>query len=244
MNNQKELLNFDTFLEAERITGRSYIEFNVEEQMFALALHAKHSEAKREMLKINNDTHFSMKWVEFKHLMRVNGYKLGLSYKFDNEGNKNEAALFYNNEGIVIWSTSYFDSLNEAKLYAQIGFEGEIKYVTKTNKFWEKTYQELVMTPELLSARESLGGFSHDAFMNIGKGIHISLDCREGMFYRLNEVKKHFTFYKEWTSSPFLWLLDFSETKNDNYDLKKINREKILKCTPEALKIMQVVLNP
>ncbi|WP_342532740.1 hypothetical protein MHB40_14845 [Lysinibacillus sp. FSL K6-0057] len=243
MNKINNILTFDTFLESERIIGKSYNEFDADEQLLSLAFHAKHNETKREILKDNNDTYFSMEWNEFKSLMKWNGFNVGLSYKFGNEGNENEAILFYNNDGIVIWSTSYFESLNEAKLYAQIKFEGEINYVTKTNKFWKKTYQELVMTPELLKAKESLNGFSHDAFMNIGKGIHISLDCREGMFYRLDKIKKQFTFYKEWNSSPFLWLLDFAETKNDTYDRKEINREKILKCTPDAQKIMLVELS-
>lgn len=243
MNKLNEILNIDTYSEAERITGKSHTDFNDNEQMFALALHAQHSKTKRETLKANNDTHFSMKWNEFKSLMLQNGFKIGLSYEFDNEGIENEAILFYNNYGIVVWSTSYYDSLNEAKLYAQIGYEGEITFVNKTMEYWEKTYQELVMTPELEVALESLRGFSHDAFMSIEKGIHISLDCREGMFYKLNEVKRNFTFFKEWTSSPFLWFLDYTETRDSGYDYKKITKEKLLKCSPEALNIMKVALN-
>lgn len=243
MTKLNEVLNFDTFSEAERIVGKPHEEFNDDEQMFALALHAQHSENKRTMLQESNDTHFSMKWEEFKKLMLLNGFSIGMSYKFINKGIENEAILFYNSNGIVIWSTSYYENLNMAKLYAQIGYDDEINFVTKKLEFWDKTYQELVKTPKIEKALASLNDFSHDAFMNIKQGIHISLDCREGMFYKLSEVKKHFTFFKEWTSSPFLWFLDYTEENEQNYDYKAITKEKILKCSPEAQSIMQVTLN-
>ena len=242
MTKINDLLKFDAISEMERLAGKTHNDFNEEEKLTMLSMFTYGNKLKEKALKEINDTYFSMTWVEFKNLMKWNNFKIGYTYTFEYDKTDREAILYYNHEGIVIWATSYYESLNSAKLYAQISYDGIVEFETKVNSFWNTSYESLVMTEELQQAYKSLNSFSHDAFMYIKDGLHISLDCREGVLYKLNEVRKHFKFNKVWTKSPFLWFLDYSEEKG-NYDYVAITKKKILNSSPELQKIVNVYMN-
>ena len=59
----------------------------------------------------------------------------------------------------------------------------------------------------------------------------------DGFVLIINDTKA-FKFSTKWTKVPFLWFLNYMDTKDENYSYEKINKQKIAACTPEVRKII------
>jgi hypothetical protein len=67
------------------------------------------------------------------------------------------------------------------------------------------------------------------------EAIEFSKDVRKGLLHVLNRIESVTEFVNKWTENkPFLWLVDFTEDDEPNYDYKEINKNKINRCTEEV----------
>lgn len=216
----KEALEFDPLNSAEKVFGnKHWSEFSEDETSMSMGLCFLHNQNKDKLLKENNDTHFSMSWNEFIEIIIDNGFKSGYEYTFPYEDKKEKAALYYREDGLIIWVTSFWngESVNGGKLY------GELK-MNDTSKRWE--------IPSC-----SNGFYDYEN----GK-LHFDTDIREGLIWFIKEMSKYGEFVKQWEDARrFLWFVDFMEDKEPNYDYEGITREKINKCCEAAKTIMKNV---
>lgn len=60
--------------------------------------------------------------------------------------------------------------------------------------------------------------------IRIWSGNH---DCREALKFKINRLAENGTFVAKWKKQPFLWLLHYMDTKNEDYNYKVINEERI-----------------
>jgi len=79
---------------------------------------------------------------------------------------------------------------------------------------------------------------SWDKFVWIG-----SCDVRSGLGYTLEEHLKVGKFIWPWIEFPFIWFVDYSQTKGDNNDLREIGKKadiitkNVIETFPEQIKI-------
>ena len=62
--------------------------------------------------------------------------------------------------------------------------------------------------------------------IKIWSGSH---DCREAIKFNISQLAKNGKFLKRWKESPFLWLLNYMDTEDSDYDYKSINNERLSK---------------
>lgn len=77
-----------------------------------------------------------------------------------------------------------------------------------------------------------LSGCSHGPIHSeSGKGTTVtrtvSIDCRQALLHKLNQMRINGTILKKWKQRPFLWLLHYMDTKVDGYDYDAINEQRI-----------------
>jgi len=220
----KKMLNQDPILEVEKmLNGKSYKEFNDFENLFMLRETAKINANVNKYFATLGDTHFNMSWNEFKKLIENKGFKLTLSYDFKHgEKEVDEFIIYYHPlTGLVITATSYWNKkdINGGTLY------GEIQ---ANNKESCSIIWEWISSGGMIDEKKLIYETSHDV--------------REGLFSKLNELESAGKFLNRWTKKDrFLWLLDFTETKTEGYDYKKISKEKLLKCPEELQKIVGLI---
>jgi len=64
------------------------------------------------------------------------------------------------------------------------------------------------------------------SLINIWSGNH---DCREAIKFNINQLLENGKFLKKWKEQPFLWLLNYMDSKPKDYDHKKITEERLNK---------------
>lgn len=67
---------------------------------------------------------------------------------------------------------------------------------------------------------------------NVWCGSH---DCREAIKHHITMLSEQGEFLTKWVEQPFLWLLNWSDTKNEGYDYEAINKA-IIKQFPKEVK--------
>ena len=176
---------------------------------------------KVEHLKSIGDTHFGITWIDFIEIAKAYGFKSGYCQKFtgtgwSDKGVEEEEIIFFHEEKGFILHAESFDgrSVNSAKVY------GEVKIGDKLEK----------------NQWEALNGCSHGG--NGNGTMSFDVDVREGFRFHLDALSEAFEFSKSWSKVPFLWFLNYMDTKNKNYSYKKINKQKIDASTPEVRKII------
>jgi hypothetical protein len=214
----KSILTGDTIAETEKFLGKRWNEFSDEENSFMMFRAILDNDKKRDHLASIGDTFFNMEWQTFKDLLTRKGFIEGYSYHFLGGEYNEEYIVWYNlDKGWVISAESYGEkSVNGGKLYA------EIRANSKDD--WNDIFMWM-SSGGLLD--ESAGTFS------------TSHDVREGLFSKLDELGKHGQFLSAWTEkNKFLWFLDYSETRIENHDYKKISQSKIDKFPAELRKLI------
>lgn len=219
-NITENILTKDSLAESERILGKThYSEFNDFENGFAFSKLIYDNKKKTNHLKSIGDTHWGMKWNEFKDLIRKHGFVVGLEYDFKYESGTEEAIIYYHpTKGLIIFTTSYGqkDSINGGNLYGEIKANSEEDCQTVWR--WMST-----------------GGYIKDSDMV----YETSHDVREGLFAKLDTLETAGKFLNKWINKDrFLWFADYAETKIDGYDYKKITQSKIEKLPQECRDII------
>lgn len=219
----KNILSFDPIATAETLIGKRHDDWNIEtEGMAALEIAMLSNQAKKEHLKSIGDTHFGITWQDFIEIAKAYGFKCGFCQKFTGtgwsyEGIEEEEIIFFHEEkGLILHAESFGGkSVNSAKVYGEVKLnDGELERCQ-----WD-----------------ALDGCSH---CDNGNGtMCFEVDVREGFRFHLDAVSEAFELSTSWSKVPFLWFLNYMDTKNKNYSCEKINKQKIDVCTPEVRKII------
>lgn len=219
----KDMLNFDPIATAEALIGKRHEDWDLEtDGMAALGLAMLTNEAKKNHLESIGDTHYGTTWQDFIEIAKAYGFKCSFCKKFtgtgwSDKGVEEEEIIFFHEEKGLILHAESFDgkSVNSAKVYGEVKLTGD--------KFEENQW-------------EALRGCSHGG--NENGTLSFNVDVREGFRFHLDAISEAFEFSKVWTTVPFLWFLNYMDTKDKNYNYKKINKQKINACTPEVRKII------
>ena len=222
MDKIKEALEFDPLAHAEKVFGnKHWSEFSREESSAALGLAMLHNKRTSKLLKESHDTHFGMSWEEFEEIITSNGFKIGYEERFPYEDHEEKAIMFYREDGLLIWATSFghMRSVNGGKLI------GEIKLNDRTDR---------------RNIPSCSNGF-HDFDNN---KLNFSTDVREGLIWFINQMNQYGEFVPQWEEEDkFLWFLNFGakEKNSDNY--REISKKKMELFCDEAKKIVQKYLD-
>ena len=218
----KNILNFDPIATAETLLGKRHEDWDTKtDGMAALGLAMMTNQKKVEHLKSIGDTHFGITWIDFNEIAKAYGFKSGYCQKFTGTGwsdkgvEEEEIIFFHEEKGLILHAESYDGkSVNSANVY------GEVKIGNKLEK----------------NQWEALSGCSHGG--NGNGTMSFDVDVREGFRFHLDALSEAFEFSKSWSKVPFLWFLNYMDTKNENYSYEKINKQKIDASTPEVRKII------
>lgn len=218
----KNILNFDPIATAETLIGKRHENWDTEtDAMAALGLAIATNQAKANHLQSIGDTHFGITWIDFVEIAKAYGFKCGYCEKFTGTGwsdkgvEEEEIIFFHEEKGLILHAESYDGkSVNSAKVY------GEVKIGDKLEK----------------NQWEALNGCSHSGHKN--GTMSFDVDVREGFRFHLDALSEAFEFSKSWSTVPFLWFLNYMDTKDKNYSYKKINEQKIDACALEVRKII------
>ena len=219
----KGVLEFDPLAQAEKAFGnKHWSEFSEDEMMASMGLVFLHNDRKDKMLQKSHDTHFSMDWNEFEEIVTSNGFKIGYEEKFPYEDHYEKAVIFYREDGLLIWVTSFWNmkGVNGGKLY------GEIKLNDVSN-------------------RAKIPSCSNGFFDFENNKLHFDADIREGLVWFIDQMKQYGDFLPQWEeSNKFLWFLNFGdEEKNNSDNYKEISKRKMTKFCENAKKIVQKYLD-
>lgn len=218
----KNILNFDPVATAETLIGKQHEDWDLKtDAMAASVLAMATNQAKADHLKSIGDTHLGITWIEFIEIAKAYGFKSGYCQKFTGTGwsdkgvEEEEIIFFHEEKGLILHAESFNGkSVNSAKVY------GEVKI---GDKLEENQY-------------EALNGCSHSGNGNCTMSFNV--DVREGFRFHLNALSEAFEFSKSWSTLPFLWFLNYMDSKDENYDFKKITKLKINTSTSEVKKII------
>ena len=189
--------------------------------MAALGLAMATNQAKREHLESIGDTHFGITWQKFVEIVKAYGFKSGYCQKFTGTGwsdkgvEEEEIIFFHEEKGLILHAESYDGkSVNSAKVYGEVKIGEELE-----RNQWE-----------------ALNGCSHGG--NGNGTMSFDVDVRAGFRFHLDALSEAFEFSKSWTKVPFLWFLNYMDTKDKNYSYEEINKQKINASTPEVRRII------
>lgn len=217
----KNLLKQDSIQIAKDIL-KVHINESPEAMNLSLSIHLDIMKEKNQILKNNNDTFLSMNIDDYIHIVESLGFKKYLEIPIDDKDSslfdQNRHFIFFNPLGILLSFDTYFgNSINSGKIYFNL------KINCKDTEAISKLISLKVCASFLKENSES------DETIAI-----CTLDCREALKFSINELSKIGIFLNPWSKMPFLWLLDYSETRNidiindqlfDHY--KTINQKKI-----------------
>lgn len=230
MNLTKQLLNHDDISKVEKELGKHWSEFDNFENAYMLFSGIEHNKRKAEHLKSINDTYFSMSWEYFINLIKEYGFVEGLTYKFKHEYCKEiideQAVIYYHpSKGLVIWAETYGgNSVNSGTLYGMI----------KNIEDWKTLSKSLNQCSHGSSAY-----YNSEGQMMQKECIDFSKDIREGLIYTLNNIESVTEFMPVWKDmKPFLWFVDYMESKEPGYNYKEITKSKIKRCPKELQDII------
>ena len=218
----RNILNFDPVATAEALIGKRHEDWDIEtDGMATLGLAMATNQAKREHLESIGDTHFGITWQTFIEIAKAYGFKSGYCQKFtgigwSDNGVEEEIIFFHEEKGLILYAESYDgNSVNSAKVYGEVKInDGKLE-----RKQWD-----------------ALNGCSHSS--NGNDTMSFNVDVREGFRFHLDTLSKAFEFSKSWTKIPFLWFINYRDTKEKKYSYEEINKQKINASTPEVRKII------
>ncbi len=208
-------MEYDPIDVAEKLTGkRSGDSLNDLTTALGFMGHLDKNKALKELLSAQDDTSYSSSWEDFKRIAESEGFEQIL---VDINSEEDELIISWNN-GILLCAESYSKtSINTAKLYYFLEVEKDSqRKIPKT------------------TGGGSFCWFNYDEVTESGI-CELSKDIREGFRHHMNQVRDCGKTLELWPKQPFLWLLSYMDTKDKNYDYKKINIERIGRL-PEGVK--------
>lgn len=191
-----KLLKRDTLDEAEKIVGPGD-----NATTLGIVMLQQLTRAKEDVFSVLGDTYFSMSYDECEFVVLPSaGFK---KIYHETHGESNDSYdIWWHDAGLLLTSESYTGSrrgLNTIQVYYN----------------WVPTSLDTAYN------YTSSGGFDEMADGTRVWGGHY--DGREGLLTHLKQLREHGYFLANWFKQPFLWLLNYSESKEKDYDYKAIN---------------------
>lgn len=214
----KHLLEFDPIALAEQLEGRDSKEAND----LALILATEHSYIKNQMLDVLDDTKHGDDWTRYLRIVQDLGFMNVLQLPFQGQGlsNKPNSEMFNiwaHPDGMLLCCDTFCTTmLNSAHVYynwlpLQDDAEGNWQVLSSGHWYQHDLNQDLVWV-----------------------GDH---DAREALRYKITNLRNKGNFLSKWKKQPFMWLLHYIDSKQDGYDFKQINQERI-QLLPDWVKNM------
>lgn len=191
------VLNYDPLAEAERVRGTSYKD-DEDTMRLGLGLAMIHNANKESLLRKAADSYLNMPFADQLALFAELGFEEVYREAFTGSGGDETFVILWHNDGVLATCESYNGTRrNSAKVYY--------------NYRHPDGYPGFHLT--------SSGGMRGDVWV----GDH---DAREGIRHNLDAMRAEGSFVAPWIERPFLWLLNYSESKGE-YDYDAINEAKI-----------------
>lgn len=174
---------------------------------------------------------------KFDSLFIYHQRELGILLSFDSYNSRtsvNGGKMYYNwspNDcSIEAGVTSSGGCVHHGQGYHDIYFNKDLTphplpeaMLVREPLFGSTTYDEFCVLNEIWRKEKEAYIKEHELMM-IWSGNH---DCREALRFNISQLKKHGTFIPSWVQAPFLWLLHYRDTKDEEYDYKALNKERI-----------------
>jgi len=203
----KEILEYDPLGAAERLIGASYKE---SEATMALGFlgHINHNDRKNAALAKLDDTQFSNTLENYTRIIREEGFEkvlavpfVGKAYSGENPPAESFQVWFHPDGLLLDFDTYGTDRINSAKFYFNVRLK-------ESAARWH--------------LRCSGGCAKDDVGVLVG-----DFDAREALRFHIRQLRAAGQLLNPWIEQPFLWLLHYMDTKDQSYDYKTINAERI-----------------
>lgn len=214
----QQMLDLDPLGEAERLTGKSYKE-DPETMRLGFGLHILHAQGKAEELERRDDTSMRTPFAETLRIYTDLGFDVVHEHLFPGTySDRREAFLvLFRPDGVLAKVESYGESTSTSQVY--YNWEHPVDGVDR----WALTSSGHYHTP------------SYDAGRRIWIGNH---DVREGLRHKLARLEANGRFRTPWIERPFLWLLDFSQTKVKDYDHEAITADVVSRLPRDVQRVI------
>lgn len=194
----REMLSFDAFSQAEKLTGKSYKDDALTSEV-GMMLSFERSSQVHSALKSMGDTPFSCRFDEYLRIAKDEGFVEVLNVPFIGHDDRNEAMIImWHPMGILLKTDSYGEYRNTADVYFN----------------WQ--------------AHRSFGHYGISGTHSPDDGfLGEKLDVREGLRYKMRMIKRDGVMLNPWKVKPFMWLLTYMEDRAESRDYEAINAARI-----------------
>ena len=249
----QEIDNMDAISEWEKAMGKNHKTNNKLDDLSMLGFVGIFNKEKNVLLTAKKEIHSSMTFDEFIKLMQQQGFKIGYQkqIKFVDTATDTEAILYDEENGFLIYTTSYLKGLNNAMLYGEIGSAGYKYQLGDEDKYPEVKRMLDYYVRQKASYGGSVIGFIEKNIISTAvpdkascsyvdsKAIAFSFDMRKCAIAKLDKLKNNQMFgrpIKNWHGKDrLLWFTNSTEnTKNH----KLITDLKIRLSAPAVAKII------
>lgn len=215
------MLKMDPLAEAEKITGNSYKEDSATARL-GFGMHLRHRQQVREELTLRGDTHYGSSWADTLRIFADLGFEVVHEHQF--AGSYADRIETF----IVLWRED--GVLAKAETFGSTGRNtADVFYNWRPNDDVQSTWE--------YTSSGGLHGPSYDRGEKLWIGNH---DVREAMRHKLSRLESNGRFVTPWVERPFLWLLDYSQSKVKDYDYRVIT-EQVITTLPEHIR---TAINP
>ena len=217
--NLRDLLDFDPIGTVEDKLGVPIDAKTTDPKVIGtgMAVAFLHSELKRRNLKERNDTYMSMPLIDFMSIVIDEGFKCIYEEEFiddqwERQSRRERFAIYWHDDGILLNFESYDGQkhINSGKIHYN----------------WRPLILDVAHRLHLYSS----GGYHDYDNDPVWIGDH---DIREAMRFNINNFRTYGNFVVPWVETPFLWFLNYMETKPEGYNYDEINIRKLAKIDPE-----------
>lgn len=200
-------LNYDPVDQAEKLAENFGLRGN-DRNALILKMAIQSGADKRALLEGLGDTTLSNTVVRYKDVLAELGFEevLAIPFAAPQYGYNEHYYVYAHRDGLLLTFDTYGgENQNGGHLYYNWKIEDRNDKLGCT----------------------SSGCFARDAYDRgeyVWVGHH---DAREALKRNIRKLRENGQFLTQWIEQPFLWLLHYMDTKNDDYDYKAINAERI-----------------
>jgi hypothetical protein len=204
MNKELEkALRYDSLAEAEKITGK-YSGEDESTVFLGMALGWEHNQKKSDLLKANNDTgSFDETFDDVLDIIRDLGF---VEYHRHQIKDTDDILCVFWRDGILLRAESFTWSNKSRQVVNSLD----------AYFFYQGSYESM---PPCSCGRET-----DDIW-------HVHIDGRDGLRFNLSKFEAGGKILKLWLNKPFLWLVDYQQKSEKDYNHKKIAND-ILDALP------------
>lgn len=226
----EEILKFDPLDAAEKLTGKSYKEDDGTGAL-GFVLNMAHSGIKSKVLQEMGDSTLSNNLDRYLEIVKGIGFEIALELPFMAKSSYDRVPrsekffmMIHREKGILLkFDTFCTDSVNGGDFYYCWKPKPDIDRGIRSNVLSSGGLESESDPDWRRNPKYDKSGAPDDAYCS---GSH---DCREAIVHKIKQLTDNGTFLSPWPKDPtrFLWFLHHQDTKEDGYDYKEINEERI-----------------